>query len=337
MSDSFKPQSVNHLVSIIVPVYNVEKYLHRCVDSILSQDYVHLEVILVNDGSTDNSPMICDAYAQSDGRIKVIHKPNGGLSDARNTGIDHATGEYIAFVDSDDYVDRTYINTMLLAALENEADLVMCNFECVSDNGDSIAWQPGRSFPAFYGKVASNSAMIAFSDPVGGVYVVSWNKLYKNSLFNNVRFPVGKIHEDQFVIHHLVDQCDFIFCVPDRLYYYVQRENSIMAGGYSRKHLDAMGAFYDRAHFYKNKREYRLMSLSYKQYCNELAKSYYLMDMSDSLNREQWEIYHKLAKKDLKVVFKHAYLNTIMRFIAAVYCPALYYKVLQRPWRRLRQ
>lgn len=324
----------NPLVSVIVPVYNVEIYLSRCIDSILNQTYGNLQVLLIDDGSPDRCPVICDEYASKDSRIEVIHKKNGGLSDARNAGLNISKGEYIVFVDSDDYIDSRYVETMIRAALESSASLVMCNFEYVSDTGCAIEWQPGYGFGSLNGKVASDDAMTAFSDPLGGVYVVSWNKLYQRNLFDDIRFPEGKIHEDQFVIHCILAKSEFIFCIPDRLYYYTQREKSIMSEGYSIKHLDVMDAFLDRAHFYLSMNKYRLVSLAYKRYINELAKAYCLIDRKDSENRKILKLYYRYLKNDWKTILFHTNPAIIMRFATVMCCPSLYYSIIQHPQRK---
>ena len=127
------------MISVIVPVYNVEKYLRQCLDSVLAQTYRELEIILVDDGSTDGSGAICDEYATRDSRIKVVHQQNGGLSSARNAGLDLATGEYVAFVDSDDYIHETMLELLYQALVENNADTVICNFERVDEKGDVIS------------------------------------------------------------------------------------------------------------------------------------------------------------------------------------------------------
>lgn len=222
----------NELISVIVPIYNVEKYLHRCVDSILGQTYHNLEIILIDDGSPDNCSIICDEYAQKDYRIRVVHKTNGGLSDARNVGIEAATGEYLMFVDSDDFIAANMIEKLYHALLVNNADISICNFKYVDENGASILFNPRFS----NSKLPIQDGVISGTDILKEklfatkcwYWVVAWNKLYKKSIFSEIRYPVGKIHEDEFVIHAILMKCDKVACVSEMLYYYVQRSDSIM-------------------------------------------------------------------------------------------------------------
>lgn len=322
------------LVSVVVPVYNVEPYLVRCLQSIAGQTYKNLQIILVDDGATDGSPKICDEFATLDARAEVIHKPNGGLSDARNAGIDISRGNYIVLVDSDDYLAPGYVETMLSAALKHGAKLVMCNFICVNDRGDEIDWQPGGGFHSLRGSVPSGDAMTALSDPVGGVYVVAWNKLYNRDLFSGLRYPIGKLHEDQFVIHHLLDKCDFIHCVPERLYYYVQREKSIISAGYTVRNLDVMDAFLDRARHYCGKKRYDHMSMAYRRFIGELAKSRCLIDFQIAENKRRWRSLRKSLDDDRSIIMKFADRSTKLRFLSVMALPGLYYKIIQRPWRK---
>lgn len=176
------------LISVIIPIYNVEKYLKKCIDSIINQTYKNLEIILVDDGSPDNCGKICDEYAKKDQRIRVIHKKNGGLSDARNAGIDIAKGKYIAFVDSDDYVEKEYIEIMYKELKKNNVKIVQCGINKISDNEEIID---------NYGYLKDeliNSQRIMEEKytkyPISNV--VAWNKLYDIDLFKNIRYPVRK-------------------------------------------------------------------------------------------------------------------------------------------------
>ncbi len=236
-------------ISVIVPVYKVEDYLHRCVQSILSQTLKDLEVILVDDGSPDGCGVICEEFAAKDSRVKVIHKENGGLSDARNAGLDMATGDYIGFVDSDDHIRPTMYQRLLQALEENGADMSLCNYAYV-DGQDRV---DGTMRCSMESGVLSRSAALERLDtasPDYSFYVTAWNKLYKRSLFDSLRFPVGKLHEDEFVAHHIFDRCRCIAVVGEELYRYVQRSGSIMRGGVSVRSLDGVYALYDRYEFY---------------------------------------------------------------------------------------
>ena len=243
----------NDLISVIVPVYNVAEYLCRCIDSICNQTYRDLEIILVNDGSTDNSGEICENYAKKDNRIKVIHKANGGLSDARNAGIEFANGNYLAFVDSDDYISEDYFDVLYNALVNSNAEMALCNFIKVDEHGNEIdekqkieAEEKVLSKKDFYGQLNGKLHMM---------YVVSWCKLFKKEVFSEIRFPVGKIHEDEFLIHHIVDKCDKIVTIDKQMYYYLQRSGSIMNSRLTVRNLNAVEANFDRAEFFHDKSE----------------------------------------------------------------------------------
>lgn len=238
------------MISIIVPVYNQEKFLRQCVDSIIHQTYTDLEIILVDDGSTDHSAEICDHYALIDKRIKVIHKQNGGLSDARNAGIDIAQGEYLAFVDSDDFVDLNIYKRLMQALKETNASLAVCGCMRIDENGESIATdKKNYTLPSI---VCTGISIINQEYPAVEQHwltVVAWNKLYPRNLFENLRYPAGKYHEDEFLFHHLYAQVEKVVFVPERMYYYRKRQGSIVESGNKNICLDRIEALEQRILF----------------------------------------------------------------------------------------
>ena len=191
------------LISIIVPVYKVEKYIHRCVDSVINQTYKNIEIILVDDGSPDNCGRICDEYAAKDSRIKVIHKPNGGLSDARNCGIEAADGEWLMFIDSDDWIESNMAETLLNIAINNNVRMAVCGVVLFDDE---------KEYVPEYLKVEEGffSAEEIFKKNIPTCFVVACNKIMHKSLFEFFRFEKGRIHEDEIAAHHLIDQCKSI-------------------------------------------------------------------------------------------------------------------------------
>lgn len=219
------------MISVIVPVYKVEAYLDECVQSIVNQTYRDLEIILVDDGSPDHCGAMCDAWAAKDSRIKVIHKENGGLSDARNVGLDIASGEYIAFVDSDDWIMSDMYEKLLTAMKKESADISACNIlSCFPDRERAYGCEE-------YTVGDSEKILSMLYDDT--VYSVSaWNKLYRRELWEDLRFPVGKICEDAFTTYLLVDKAERIVQIPDALYCYRIRENSIMTSAFSAKRMD---------------------------------------------------------------------------------------------------
>lgn len=214
---------MNDLISIIVPVYKVEPYLDRCIKSLISQTYKNLEIILVDDGSPDNCPVMCDAWAQRDVRIKVIHKKNGGLSEARNSGITVSNGRYLAFVDSDDYVDERFVECLYTQIRENGAQISCVGLQNFSDK-DSVNIDTEQHRTILYQR--KEAVVTLFDESKFGNY--AGNKLYDRKLFDTISFPDGKLLEDIATTYRLFEQCDTISYCPAKLYFYYQRAESIL-------------------------------------------------------------------------------------------------------------
>lgn len=212
------------LVSVIVPVYNVENELKKCVLSIINQTYVNIEIILVDDGSTDNSGAICDQFADCYTNVKAYHKRNGGLSSARNMALTYVNGEYLVFVDSDDYIANDMIEIMMQKA--DGADLVICNYKKVNLIGSREKQDPMNVDESCWSKYKFWQE--CYFQGLWIFCVVSWNKLYRKSLFDNIKFPNHKLHEDEFVIGRIISLTKKIKVITDTLYFYVQRQGSIM-------------------------------------------------------------------------------------------------------------
>lgn len=202
-------------ISIVIPVYNVEQYLKQCLDTIINQTYKNLEIILVDDGSTDNSGKICDEYALKDNRIKVIHKENGDLSSARNAGLDIATGDYIGFVDSDDYVKLDMFEKLYNVAVKTSADLVVCNWL----RGYENVWIENKIFPEQY-ILNSNEALEKFN---GNMFV--WNKLFKREIIDSIHF-IETYAEDVLFTFSALKKAHKIACINENQYYYRNNPNS---------------------------------------------------------------------------------------------------------------
>lgn len=211
------------LVSIIIPVYKVENYLRRCVDSVLNQTYGNLEIILVDDGSPDNCPVICNEYFRIDHRIKVIHKTNGGLSDARNIGMKASTGEYVTFVDSDDYISRDLISMMMNETLAKKADVICCGVNIVDTEGLIYDYCKCDISFATTGE-ALTKRLIRDEYP----FNFAWGKLYKKDLLNSIEFPVGRLYEDIATVYRITANASKAYCMRECLYYYERgREGNI--------------------------------------------------------------------------------------------------------------
>ncbi len=233
------------LISVVIPVYNVERYLKDCLDSVLKQSFQNLEIILVDDGSTDNSCAICKAYAAKDPRIKLITQENGGLSAARNTGIAAATGQYITFVDSDDAIALDMIQQLYDMMIQHGADLTACQKEFIDEQGNVI---PSESYYPDRILTGSKDAMNAFFQD-NGLDTTAWGKLYKTTHFSEIRYPVGKYHEDVYTTYQLVALSQKTVVTARRLYLYRQRANSIIHESFSPKHLDAVEGSLLRAEY----------------------------------------------------------------------------------------
>lgn len=226
-----------NLISIIVPVYKVEAYLDKCIESIVKQSYKSIEIIIVDDGSPDRCPIICDDWSRKDDRIRVIHKKNGGLSDARNYGIEEAAGEFIMFVDSDDYISEDMCEQLIEIAQHDKVDIVSGNFFKVQENGKI---EKNDMSIGCKQKKYSNIELLQHYFTVGSVDLeVVWNKLYRRNIFfsqDRVRFPFGRLHEDCFTTYQLYFNARSITVIDKPLYYYLQRGNSIM-GSYGERNL----------------------------------------------------------------------------------------------------
>ena len=229
------------MVSIIVPVYNIEKYLSRCVESLREQTYKEIQILLVDDGSTDGSGALCDAFAAEDPRIQVIHKPNGGLSDARNAGLDAATGEWILFVDGDDYLSADGVQRLLDAA-QPDADFVQFHYFETED----IAWGPDPNQPSNPVICEELPKMWQWLYDQGGVAASSCTKLWNRRVFDGVRFKKGILHEDEELMNRVLPHCSKVVYTDLVLYGYVMRSGSIVHSGFKPKSMDVLTIMDDR-------------------------------------------------------------------------------------------
>lgn len=231
------------LISVIVPVYNVEKYIAACVDSILAQTYTNLEILLVDDGSTDSSGALCDEYARRDVRVRVIHQENGGLSDARNTGMQSAQGTYFAFVDSDDFIAGDYIAYLYGMIEKHHAQIAVCGYQKVypGDENSCYGTQTDKHNSVNSEKVYRTEEGLRQLLYQRGMITSAWGRLFDASLFMHtdaIQFPVGKLHEDVAVMYKLFGAADTIVCGDEAKYYYLQRADSIVNQQFDRRRMD---------------------------------------------------------------------------------------------------
>ena len=258
-----------NLISIIVAVYNIEKYIGKCIESIIRQTYKNIELILVDDGSTDNSGRICDSYAKNDIRIKVIHKQNGGLSDARNKGLDVAIGSLIGIVDGDDWIHPQMYEIMVDKLFKYDADMCTCWYE-----RENLKFADETlSINDISAKIINRSEALA---DIETPHVVAWNKLYKKELFDDIRYPNGRYHEDEFVIHKLLYKCRRIAVINRNypLYFYTDRGDSIVMNR-SEKHIeDALDALNDRVEYAVNSGWAEVIPAVIRRYCDYCIDRY---------------------------------------------------------------
>ncbi len=265
-------------ISIIVPVYNAELYIHQCIDSILAQTYKNFELILVNDGSKDNSGSICNEYCKVDDRIRVFHKENGGQSSARNHGLNNATGDYIGFIDSDDWIDPEMYSKLINSAKEVNADIVACNLLVMNPNGSFREYNKHAMDFIFSRDEALRelykNEMLTFSP---------CNKIYRRELFIGQRFKEESILEDLDISYKIIFKANKIFYIKDALYFYRFNNNSTMRSEFSEKRLDEYIVRKEMYIFYKEHYP-DISDLVYYEFCKIYSHLYSLARMNSKVN-----------------------------------------------------
>ena len=250
---------MDELISVIVPVYNVENYIDNCVKSILEQTYKSFELILINDGSTDSSLLKCKQLEQKDSRIKVLNRQNGGASAARNSGLDVATGNYIVFIDSDDYVSKNYLENLYKAAKINNYDIVQCNLSATTKIMNDV---PKVNFDPNH--VKEITKIQALNDRLYKVSI--WGKIYSSSIFKGFHFKEGIVYEDDASYYIFIDKANKISLIDESLYYYYMSDNSVMRNN-SDISLEFINIYEERINYFKNKKNDILVEGTYGRYC----------------------------------------------------------------------
>ncbi len=304
---------MDDLISIIVPVYKVEQLLERCVASIMNQTYKNIEIILVDDGSPDRCPKICDELSGKDHRIIVLHQSNKGLSGARNSGLEIAKGKYIGFVDSDDFIHPQMYEILYYHMKKTDSMLAVCNYMPVDgqapDRGNLAAEQLA------YRLYDAGELMCKMYDPSYYYIVMAWNKLYNRELFDGLRYIEGKIHEDEFAIHRILASCDRIVVVPAALYYYYHRFESIMGEGFSLKTLHRLEAYEDRLDYLKAMDMKHALENTLVQYFNELIRMYFLVKRYYPGHGSLiWDLREKIMQN-----YRKLKLNTLIKYRSHIY------------------
>ncbi len=295
------------LVSIIVPIYNVEKYLDECVQSLVTQTYHNLEILLIDDGSKDESGRIADLWANRDGRIRVFHQENGGVSKARNYGLENVKGEYIFFVDSDDYVAKNYIEELVKGMEKDNAELAMCNFFAVWKDMTALAEHlPDRDIVMSCGQFLEG--LYTYS----GHYSMMWNKGYRRELFDGVIFEEGKVNEDARIIRKFIPKIKNVTYISQGLYFYRQTQGSIMRGGDKERLLQSeLEWIREHLELLYQREEENVCMLALKLYFNKIIEYY------PCLKKET----QKVMREELKKVGKELlfYKKSLGRVIYKIY------------------
>ncbi len=306
------------VVSVIVPVYNVEAYVSKCLQSIVQQTYDNLEIIIIDDGSNDGSDQICEQFAKKDDRIQVIHQENRGLSAARNLGLDRCNGEYILFVDSDDYLDSSMIEKLMLLISKYQVLIATCDFQRVYSDQE-IKTHVQDTFEGVYDVQKSVGEILGERIVL---YTVVWNKLFHRSCFENLRFPEGRIYEDEFITYKLIHQAERVAITNERLYFYLQRSGSIVNTKIMDRKKDFFEAYQERIDFYRKR---QMFDYYYKMLC---LYRYWLID-----TKEKKEVSKNLSSKIREYYRKEVMGNILkcsvsfsekMGHVLYALCPQLY-------------
>ena len=281
------------LISIIIPVYKVEKYLEKCIQSVIKQTYENLQIILVDDGSPDNCGKICDEYAKKDHRIEVIHKSNGGLSDARNKGLEIAKGEYIGFVDSDDYIEADMYEVLYNLLKQYNADVSICNFYTVSQG--KIAIKNVDSGIKEYTRIEILKEILLDNN----IQSYAWNKLYKKELFDEIKYPVGKKYEDIGTTFYLLEKCNKVVVTGKPEYYYINRQDSIVNNVTETTITDYIELIMQRYDYIEE--NIKELSSYNKNYLKRILKTAEqdikgLSEVGDYTKKKYEELYNKVQK-----------------------------------------
>lgn len=315
-------------ISIIVPIYNVEQYLSKCIDSILNQTFKDFELILINDGSIDKCGEICDNYSLIDNRITVVHQANSGVSSARNVGIDYARGDYIAFVDPDDYIHEKMYENLYNAATENNVDIVICNFSLVNEQTGDLMDSKPTTKGLSERKISGLECLGEFYN-CDDYYILPWNKLYKKTLFNKIRFPQGLIYEDEYIAHKVFFIAKNVMCLSECYYYYLQRKASILGGSSNIKKADKLLAKLDRIKFYKKLALRDLRYKANKDFIDLYFWSYVCIQEEFGYNHEKLKEMRKIYRQNFGLFIKGPYISFNHKLILVLFyiSPRIYCKL----------
>lgn len=284
------------LISVIIPIYNVEKYLSECISSVLEQTYKNLEIILIDDGSTDNSLDVCKSFAEKDKRIRVIHQQNQGIAQVRNLGVAQAKGELLFWVDSDDYICNEMIERLYDNLIKYDADMSICDYTQGEKRDYNFISTKTPEIMTFDSK--KGLELIYKSNHYSFIMAASWAKLIKKSLYNGLQYPKNKVFEDIYMSHHLINNCKKIVFTDEVMYYYYQWPESILGKKLYIEKLDYLGAFEERIHFFDK--------LGFKE-LSEKARIQYLHSLIWEYSRAKDILKNKPMVKHIKKEYRKYY------------------------------
>lgn len=311
-------------VAVIVPVYNVENHIEACIESILNQSFDDFKLILINDGSTDLSGEICEEYKKSYERIELIHQENMGLSVARNTGLENSTERYVTFVDSDDYIHEDMLKILLDNLIENSADISVADFEKVY-KGLRHKYEEKKNVIRVLSNYQAVEKIVEKNDTN---MIIACGKIYRRSLFQGIRYPRGKYHEDEFVTYKLLYKAESIVTTTAKLYYYTQRDESITGDKYSLKRLEKLEGLREAVDFFRDKGEYDLELEAKYRYLFNIQIAYYRIKFElksekqvlKSLKRDYNNSYKSIKKNMNEFSLKKRLILRFFFYFSNIYC-----------------
>lgn len=316
-------------ITIIVPVFQVEEYLDQCISSIVRQNYDNLEIILVDDGATDNSTIICDKYQAVDTRIKVIHKTNGGLSHARNAGLKLATGDFIGFVDSDDWIEPNMVEVLVSALQETGADIAVCNHHIESSDSMSQQISTGTLKRNLY---SSKEALKMILNLEGFIGNIVWNKLYRKNILQDINFPEGKIFEDTLWTAQVIGKSRTLTCIDYPLYHYLYRADSL-----SHNNLQLRKRLWRKIEMCEQRIKYirkhhpefeKLALLNLQDFCYwQYIKICLNYDQYDADGKIRYDLYQYFRQMGVGNIILLGNFRTILSKILFLISPCLFMKI----------
>lgn len=323
------------LISVIVPVYKVENYIGKCIESLINQTYTNLEIILVDDGSPDKSADICKEYAKKDKRIMLVHKENGGLSDARNFGLEKAHGELIGFVDSDDYINENMYEILANTMEQTGADIVISNLEEVYEDNPpkTVVNINDNQKIRILNNIEAQSVYYDESN-IRIAFTVAWNKLYKREVLSDIRYPKGYIHEDEFTTFKYLYNAKNIAFIDVPLYYYLRRDTGIMGSGFNEKKFHLLKAYEERIQYYANNQEWELWKKGMKHYIHMTVQVNKWMQEAKASEHGKIELSRQFYLKQYKENKKNCKIDK--RLILETFLYKISFKLYYLLWNKMK-